>query len=159
MNPRNALLAPDGHTSLHLFGGQSAYKTGFLKGYFYSLEWLITGRECEPMLILQGQTRGISDGALGIALSSIGAYADPDTTSSAAPGALERCRAQLDVLGRARLDVEAKLLLDVILQLTPQLILMPVAPNQVRRDETSRRGAVMDVTRSENGRTMSEVAL
>ena len=154
MNLNNNLVDPKGR-EIFSFGGQTAHKTTTFRGYLVSLEWFVGKRSTEPMMVIQSARAGIDAGAFGICLSSIGAYADP--SGGPAAGALEICKGELANLGRAPLDFEARALLDVILQFAPDLILMPPAPMDVRRQESA--GPMLEVERKANGVTVSNVTI
>lgn len=156
MNINQTILASDGHTEIYTFGGENAHHTTTYKGYFVSLEWFTGNRSTEPMLVIQRETRSVSDGAFGICLSSIGAYADP--SGGPADGSLVLCWEALPVLGHDPSAAEAHRLLDVVLHFTPALIAMPPTPRSVLLDEHG--GPLLEVTtKDENGRVLAEVTL
>lgn len=153
MNINGTIWTPGGET--YLFGGEGAAYTTTYKGYFVSLEWFIGNRTTEPMMIIQSARRAANDGALGICLSSIGAYADP--SGRPADGALDRVRESLRDLGKDTLDIEVHTLMDVILHFAPKLILMPPTPRKLRLD--AKGEPIWEVTRKENGRKVQEVTI
>lgn len=155
----NSVIVDSRGRQVFTFGGPEAYATHDYRGYFVSLEWFIGRRSTEPMMVLRDAKQGLNAGAFGICLSSIGAYADPDTPSNAAPGALARCRQQLDCLGKADLPIEANKLLDVILHFAPALILMPPAPRDVVRAAQPKSLLDVTITHEETGKTHSEVSI
>jgi hypothetical protein len=141
------------------FGGQNAFETHEYRGYFVSLEWFVGRRSTEPMMILRDAKAGNNAGAFGICLSSIGKYADPDTSSGAAPGALAECWKHLDCLGKPALAIEASLLLDVILHFATKLILMPPTPRAVVREARPDEIIDVELTDETTGRVTNQVSL
>lgn len=141
------------------FGGPNAYATYIYKGYLVSMEWFVGLRSTEPMMVIRNAKQGHEHGAVGICLSSIGKYADPDTGSNAARGAIKACYEHLDCLGAANLPIEANRLLDVILQYAPALILMPPTPRDVVREAMPDPIIDVTITHEDSGKTHSEVSL
>jgi len=141
------------------YGGPNCYAEHNYRGYSVVMDWFVGARSTEPMMIIRDEKAGEDHGALGICLSSIGAYVDPDTPSNAAPGAFFRCVDQLDCLGKMRIPMEANLLLDVIQRYASDLILMPPTPRQVVRDAQPK--AILDVTITDEatGKTHSELSI
>jgi hypothetical protein len=154
MNINQTIVDPQGR-EIFTFGGPDSFGHTEYRGYLVVFDWFIGRRTTEPMMVIQVARAGYGAGALGICLSSIGAYADP--SGGPAAGALDRCKGELASLGRARLDMEARMLLDVILHFTPALIAMPPAPMSVRVAESS--GPLLEVERQENGKTVAEVTI
>lgn len=154
MDINKTLASPNGG-EIFLFGGENSMFTTTYKGYFVSLEWFVGRRSSEPMMVIQSDRRDANAGALGICLSSIGAWADPSGGPS--EGAEQRARDALETLGRANLGVEAHNLLDVVLQFAPHLIAMPPTPRKVQLD--AKGMPIWDITRKENGKVVQEVTL
>lgn len=153
----NPAIVDSYNREVFTFGGSTSWKTTRSKGYLVCLEWFVGNRSVEPILILQAERGGHDAGALGICLSSIGAYADPSGRPT--PEALTLCYQALDTLGKARLAIEAKTLLDVILQFTPDLILMPAAPLAIRQEEQGAPMFEIEVRDENTGKTHSEVSI
>jgi hypothetical protein len=150
MNP-NALIVSATGRQMHKIGDNSWQQ--FSAGdYNVSIEWLIEGRECEPVMAIWSK-RSMDGGCFAICLSSIGKYADP--SGKPTREAFIECWRALPTLGRNQIDIEVYKLLDVIMRHTPDLIRCPPAPLAVRRAEVGE--ALLEVTaKDQNGKTISE---
>jgi len=144
---------------VYTFAGEDAYETHIYRGYLVSLEWFTGARSTEPIMMIRDAKQGHDHGALGICLSSIGKYVDPDTPSNAAPGAFFACVEALPTLGKAQIPLEAKLLLDVIQHFASALILMPPTPRDVVRAAQPVPILDVQITHEETGKTHSEVSI
>ena len=151
MNPNALILSPTGRPVVKI--GDNSFAQFSVGDYNVSLEWLVDGRECEPVMAIWSKHGGRNAGCFAICLSSIGKYADP--SGNPTPRAFIECWNALPTLGRARIDMEVFRLLDVILRHTPDLIRMPPAPIAVRRAEVGE--AMLEMTvKDENGKTLRE---
>jgi hypothetical protein len=152
MNTSNPILGASGRPMFQV-GGEHAARTHTHGDYIVSLEWLNDGRESEPVMLIWSAHAGRDSGVFGICLSSIGKYADP--SGSPTDECFFEAFEALGTLGRARLGIEVKKLVDTIMRFTPDLIMMPPAPMEVRRRDAGQ--ALVEVTRKdENGRTIAE---
>lgn len=141
-------------------GGSDAYSiTDNYRGYWVSLEWFVGARSTEPVMMIQDAKHGHDAGMIGVCLSSIGAYADPDTPSNAAPGSIFRCAEHLPCLGKDKNAREARLLLDVILHFASALIAMPPTPRQVVLEAKGQALMDVEITHESTGKTHSEVSI
>jgi hypothetical protein len=151
MNPNALILSPTGRPVIKI--GDNAFAQFSAGEYNVSLEWLVDGRECEPVMAIWPKVGGRGAGCFAICLSSIGKYADP--SGNPTREAFIECWRALPTLGRIQLDFEVFRLLDVILRHTPDLIRMPPAPVSVRRAEVGE--ALLEMTvKDQNGKTLSE---
>ncbi len=141
------------------YGGALCYAEHTYRGYDVVLDWFVGARSTEPCMFIRDEKAGHDHGTLGVCLSSIGAYVDPDTPSNAAPGAFFRCVEQLDCLGKARIPMEANLLLDVIQRYASELILMPPTPRDVVRDAQPAPIIDVHITHEDSGKTHSQVSI
>lgn len=138
-------------------GGPDAHSTHEWGGYWVSLEWFVGRRSTEPMMVIRSAKHDA--GMLGICLSSIGKYADPDTPSNAAPGAVNECMTHLDMLGKNTSYMEACALLNVILHFASALIAMPPTPRDVRLAAKGASILDVEITHEETGKLHSEASI
>lgn len=154
LNPR---VIDTAGRELYTVGGENAYRTGTYKGYCYSLEWFVGQRTTEPMLaIWPAISFRESNGVWGICLSSAGKFAGPDGKPTPECH-IEAAIALRDTFDRVALGVDVRNLVDVVVHLLPDLILMPPTPRKVRLEGKVR--ALWDITRKQNGKTVSEVSI
>ena len=150
MNP-NALIVSATGRPMHKIG-DNAHAQFSAGDYHVSIEWLIEGRECEPIMAIWSK-RSMDGGCFGICLSSIAKYADPSGRPTRE--AFLECWHALPTLGRNQIDIEVYKLIDVILRHTPDLIRCPPAPLAVRRAEVGE--PLLEVTtKTEDGKTLGE---
>jgi hypothetical protein len=151
MNPQALIVSPTGRPLVKI--GDNAFAQYNAGDYSVSLEWLIEGRECEPVMAIWSKHGGRDAGCFAICLSSIAKYADP--SGNPTRRSFIECWNALPTLGRAQLDFEVYRLLDVILRHTPDLIRMPPAPVAVRRAEVGE--ALVEMTlKDQHGKTLAE---
>jgi hypothetical protein len=128
MNTNNPILGPAGAPMFAM--GHQAHAQFEAGDYCVSIEWHNDGRSSEPIMVIWSK-HSADGGALGICLSSIGGYVEPDGRAS--PNGLRNCWRALPTLGRNQIDMEAFRLMDVIVRHTPDLIRCPPAPADVRK--------------------------
>ena len=155
INP--GILDANGRETFYV-GGTNSWRQHTYKGYCVSLEWFSGMRSQEPMLVIWPLAAGRNSGAWGICLSSAGKYATPEgkPTPECFFEATDTLVNQFD---RVPLGIELNTLVDVVMRFIGDLILMPPTPRSVIKDNAEARGAVLDVTRLENGKTVDQVTL
>lgn len=152
MNTQNPVHDAQGRP-LFQIGGDTSYNTHDCGEYQVSMEW----DETEPMMVIWSATRGRSDFALAICLSSVGKYATPEGNLNV-EGATELAKC-LPLFGRDIDQSNLHRLADVVLRYVPELILMPPRPRSAALED--QRGPLLEVTEvnRDSGKVIRETSL
>lgn len=162
------VLNPQG-LPVFTFGGNRAWKTHEYRGYVVSLEWTGKGKKTQPCLCIWPASNILtistaeSLGAWMILRRAItefvGFTPDGKCTGSASEHCYRECLAALPILGKDPNDKAAFLaLVDAVIRFAPDLVHMPVAPRELRRDNGP---ALIDVStiNKTSGRVLHEAEL
>lgn len=149
-------------------GGGHSYKTAVKHGFVVSLEWVGEGRKAYPAMVIWPASNifvtGDGAGMWCIARRCITDFVGFNSHDKCTGGPSEHCfreaRQALAILGKDPNDKSALTeLVDVVVTFAPELVLMPVTPNHIRKELDN--PALWDVTKSDKstGKILEEVAL
>ena len=159
------VLSPQGRPVFSA-GGKHAWKVQEHRGWIVSLEWVGDHRRARKCMVIWPasnilRTEAASDGMWVISDRAItqfvGFNGNDRCTGSASDHCYREAQEALPLLGKDRNDRHALLtLIDAVVRFAPDLVMMPVAPPQVRREF---RGEAMWEVVAKNkstGRVMAE---
>ena len=164
---RSPILSPDGRPMFSA-GGRHAWKVEQHRGYVISLEWVGDHKRAQPCIVIWPQKHvfvtGEGNGMWVISRRAITEFVGFDSKDKCTGLASEHCfreaREALPILGKDINDKQAHLaLVDCVIRFAPDLVHMPVAPKQVRREMAGE--AMWDVAakNKNTGKTISEASI
>ncbi len=136
------VITPDGQP-VFTAGGNQAWKVAEHRGYICSLEWVGEGRKAKPAMVIWSasnilQAGSESRGMWCILRSALTDFVGFDQSGRCTGSISEHCqreaREAMPLLGKDPNDKQAHTALcDVVLKFADELVHMPVAPREIRK--------------------------
>lgn len=136
------VITPDGQPVFSA-GGHQAWKVSEHRGFICSLEWVGEGRKAKPAMVIWSasnilQAGSESNGMWCILRTAITDFVGFDhagrCTGSISDHCMREAREALPLLGKDPNDKQSLVALcDVVLKFAEQLVHMPVAPREIRK--------------------------
>ena len=136
------VLSPAGQP-VFTAGGNQAWKVAEHRGYVCSLEWIGQGKKAKPAMVIWSASNVLQAGTESLGMWAIlrtaitefvGFDKDGRCTGSVSEHCLREAKAAMPLLGKDPNDKQAHLALcDVVLKFAEQLVHMPVAPREIRK--------------------------
>jgi len=162
---RSPLVAPNGE-DVFVAGGGQVWKQGTHRGWNVSLEWIGDGKRTEPCMViwqepnvfqLQREAPGLWVIGRRAVTEFVGFNKELKCTGSPSEHCFREAREALTVLGKDKNDKQAlNSLCDAVITFAPELVLMPVAPKQVRIALESEKMWEVAATNKLTGKTLHE---